>query len=201
MQYSLLFPRVSLEFGCVQPWHSGGGTDGAMSEPAWTGEDATSQILPAVWEGGQIVTGRVRAPGGEQQPFKAEVMEEPEELLAAGELQLLQAACHVKLGGGRAADVHLGDAQSWADVRRALERTPFSNLAEVLRGHRQPVQGETLPLRVQKVLAVLRQQLHKTVPKESENVPAAEPPPRSASLSSRRASSQKRSVVRWRVGP
>lgn len=49
MQYALLFPRVRLEFGCVQPWHSGGGTDGAMYEPQWTGEDDSAlRIVPAV---------------------------------------------------------------------------------------------------------------------------------------------------------
>lgn len=199
MQYSLIFPQVRLEFGCVQPWHSFGGADGAMQEPAWTGkDDEVSPILPAVWEGGQIVSGGDRVDGGRQRLAKAEVMEETDEPLIAGELEVLQAACYVKLGGGHAAGVHLGEARNWADVRRALEQTAFSSLADVLRGHRKAVQGETLPVRVQKVLAILRQQRDKNpAPPESFRRPL----PRSASLSVRRASSQKRDVVRWRVGP
>lgn len=199
MQYSLLFPAVRLEFGCVQPWHSGGGADGAMREPAWTGEDCNaSKILPAIWEGGQIVAGRGGGASGEgERSVKAEMTEEPDEPLAPGELEALQAACHVQLGGGRAASVHLGDATSWADVRRALQQSSFNALAEVLRGHRCPVQGETLPARVEKVLAVLRERLQPAAAPEER---VAEAPPRSASLGARRAPRSRGGVVRWRVG-
>merc|ERR1712216_895102 len=64
--------------------------------------------------------------------------EESDEHLADSEIAVLQAACQVKLVGGHAANVTLGAARTWADVRRALEQASFNALADVLRGHCQP---------------------------------------------------------------
>lgn len=61
LQFSLLFPNVILKFGCVQPWHSEGGADGAMRE---TGAE---RVLPAVWEGGRLFEGGAGGKTEEQQ--------------------------------------------------------------------------------------------------------------------------------------
>mmetsp|Transcript_7423 Transcript_7423/g.12096 ORF Transcript_7423/g.12096 Transcript_7423/m.12096 type:complete len:466 (-) Transcript_7423:29-1426(-) len=193
MQYSLLFPHVQLEVGCVQPWHAVGGAAGALEETPLHGEESV-HILPAIWEGGQIVRGQ--KPSREEQACHRED-DLLEDELEAGELTILQDACRVKLGGGRHANVNLGHASSWRDVREALAQSPLHELAEVLRGHRQPVQGETLPARIEKVLKLFKELLGKDVDRLQD------PPQeraRSSSLASRREP-RSRSVVRWRIAP
>jgi len=201
LQYSLLFPKVRLEFGCVQPWHSEGGANGAMREAPWTeGSGGSERLRPAVWEGGRIVTD-IGGPPPEWAPARATPVE-PTEPLTGTELEVLRGACSVKLGGGHAASVDLGAASSWADVRSALELCSPNALAEVLRGHRRAVRPETQPERVEKVLALLREVLLRVHAERQEEPGCSGSPPvatsRSASLGARRGA--KRLGVRWRVG-
>lgn len=153
LQFNLIFPGVHFEFGCVQPWHSEGGPDGAMRETCWTGEHELEQLAPAIWEGGRIVSSRQGSPP--EKLVQVEEVESPEPL-SQQELERIQKACCVQLGGGRAAHVELGDAASWADVQLALRRHTPDALAEVLRGHRQAVRPETQPQRAERVLRLLR---------------------------------------------
>lgn len=206
MQYSLLFPGVRLEFGCVQPWHSEGGADGAMNEVAWTGIGDTEMIRPAMWEGGHIITDPTNPPPEKVMTLSAPT--EPDEQLPPGSLEVLQAKCQVKLGGGHVANIDLGEATSWRQVRTALECSTSNLLAEVLRGHRIAVKAETQPERVEKVLAFLRAAVSKElldsmeqqVEEKEGNLVGTQRPsiPRHSSLGARRP--KKNPVVRWRVG-
>uniref|UniRef100_A0A7S4UBC5 Uncharacterized protein n=1 Tax=Alexandrium monilatum TaxID=311494 RepID=A0A7S4UBC5_9DINO len=197
LQFALLFPAVRFEFGCVQPWHSEGGPDGATREPSWTGDSRGDHLEPAIWEGGRIVT-TCKASSPEILAT-AEPAESPEPLTQC-QVEVVQQACRVKLGGGRAARVDLGRFGSWEEVQLALRRQTPDSLAEVLRGHRQAVRPETQPQRVEKILVLLKG-LVQSAAQAAEESSACSPmaptaaPSGHASLGVAQAG---RSTVRWR---
>lgn len=158
MQYQLLFPRVCLEFGCVQPWHSEGGADGAMREPAWTGIQEKS-IRPAMWEGGRVVTLGERPP--EEIRSMDELPLEVEEPLTAEEFQALRSACQTRHGRLLLGAIEESQVKSWSDLKAVLMQCSIADLAEVLRCHKVSVQPDILPDRVKKVVLVLRRVLGK----------------------------------------
>lgn len=201
LQYTALFPKLFVEFGCVQPWHAAGGSDGALSEPVWTGS-GQERLLPAMWEGGRIVPPQGQLRGDHSREASVELATPAAEPLEPRALETLQAACQAKLGGGRSASVDLGQATTWEELKAALQLCSPNDLADVLRGHRHAVRAETQPERVEKVLALLRS-IQKNS-KEDTGRPESAPTPRGphpghTSLTSRRGPS-KSPAARWRAG-
>jgi len=170
-QFSLLFPHVSVQFGCIQPWHTQGGADGAMHEASWTGnsQDLQDWVGPVQWVGGKIVEHlRQGSPQQGLQKLAEEDLIETEsspqlalgsripEPLLPGSASRMQAACCIVKGDRVLASVDLSRAATWEDVRHALQIRPAAELSEMLRAHKVSVKPELLLDRVERVVSILR---------------------------------------------